>query len=540
MARLLLVDDDPDQLEVRRLLAEQAGHETATARDAAAARACFAEFHPEVVVLDLRIPSSEDGLSLIRELHAADPSPRLLVLSGWPADIEGRPEASMAEKVLAKPVHPKKLLDLIARLAMLLAFVMTPVLAQGPFRFHVAHAAEVTADLDLASPGSNWGQEGREAALADVLLDGKFSQNVMVSTGPDRHTYPIFLGELAAGDHTMAVRRNTQSSAPASGLKVLGARFREIAAGDAGYTVLSHAPVLFARRNTIGKFTDIPLIVYAERLTDGGQPLLQYTVIFSNEDGGTSTRALMARWGRTTDVEYVYKAWLDPQGRVARATIQASGHKEIEFGGRREGQHPLLIPVTDNNMVSDGEPSAIRYQIAPVLADLSHHSREETIDEQPFAYRIMAEELAREGKIRPFGVVDGQKISDPRNYLYIEARVENDHSGIFALTRLKNETRWRSSNLGREDYAIERGGWVQTTIELPPGTKPSDIAGLGFGCIVVRPGRHELPVSGACRLDAIGKAFFLSPGYTPGTSFRSLPEGSGVSIPAGEIVTFPR
>jgi len=81
--------------------------------------------------------------------------------------------------------------------------------------------------------------------------------------------------------------------------------------------------VLFARANTVAKPSDIPLIVYCERLSENGVGFLQYTVIFSNEDGGTSTRALMARWGRTTDVEYVYRAF------PGRATIQAKDHKEV-------------------------------------------------------------------------------------------------------------------------------------------------------------------------------------------------------------------
>lgn len=540
MARVLLVDDDPDQLEIRRLLAEQAGHEVEAACTAAAARTCFSQFRPGVVVLDLRIPTSEEGLALVRELSAADPSPRLVVLSGWPADIDGRPEAMLVDHLLPKPAHPKKLLDLIARLALVLVCLVAPALAQGPFKFHVARTAEVVAELDLASPGSNWGQSGHEAALADILIDGKISQNVMVSTGGDRHTYPIFLGQLAPGEHTLVVEQNKRYSAPGSGLSPLGARFREIEPGSDDYLAVANAPVLFARRDTLGKFTDIPLIVYVEHLTDSGHSMLQYTVIFSNEDGGTSTRALMARWGRTTDVEYVYKVWLDPRGGMARATIQANGHKEVEFRGRREGAHPLLIPVTDNNMVSDGEPSAIRYQIAPVGADLSRHSREEVIDQHPFAYRIMAEELGREGKLRSFGTVDGQKISDPRNYIYIEAHVDNAHSGLLALVRLKNGTRWLSSNLGREDYAIERDGWVRTTIELPPNSNPSDVAEVGFGCIVVRPDHHELPVSGSCRLESVSKVFFLSANYAPQPSFWSLPQQSPILIQAGEIVTFPR
>ena len=70
---------------------------------------------------------------------------------------------------------------------------------------------------------------------------------------------------------------------------------------------IAGAPVLFARLNTVGKFSDIPLVLYCERVKDTAGDALQYTVIFSNEDGGTSTRTLMARWGRSTDIEYVYQ-----------------------------------------------------------------------------------------------------------------------------------------------------------------------------------------------------------------------------------------
>jgi hypothetical protein len=115
------------------------------------------------------------------------------------------------------------------------------------------------------------------------------------------------------------------------------ASFAEVVPGDPGWAALAHAPILYARANTIGRFDDIPMISYCERLEEDGRPLLQYTVSFSNEDGGTSTRALMARWGRTTDVEYIYRTWLDAAGEVTRATIQAEDHKEVAFRGQREG-----------------------------------------------------------------------------------------------------------------------------------------------------------------------------------------------------------
>ena len=39
-------------------------------------------------------------------------------------------------------------------------------------------------------------------------------------------------------------------------------------------------------------------------------------MIWSNEDGGTNTPALMARWGRTTDIEWIYRVVLDRAGAI--------------------------------------------------------------------------------------------------------------------------------------------------------------------------------------------------------------------------------
>lgn len=384
--------------------------------------------------------------------------------------------------------------------------------------FRVVQTAEVFADLEMSATGFDWAIEGREAPMAAITVDGGSAQHVMLYAGPAKFHYKLFLGALAPGAHELAIA--------GAGFETHTAAFREVAASDPYYAVLANAPVVFARKNTIGKFTDIPLVLYAERLVEDGLPLLQYTMIFSNEDGGTSTRALMARWGRTTDIEYLYKAFLDPGGKLAKATIQARDHKEIDFTGKRDGAHPLLIPVTDNNMVAGDETSSVRYQIAPVLVDLTNHSREYVMDENPITYQVMVKELVRERKLRPFGIVDGEKISDPRNYLFVDYRAANIGGALAVEVRLKKESRWLSSSLGRTDYAIARNGWVRTTIELPPGTKADQIAEIGFEC-VVPPKEH----SGTCRLETVDKAFFLdgSPVFSMCTP---------VDVPTGQSVTF--
>ncbi len=522
MARVLVVEDDADQRSLRRMLFERAGHEVDVAADAAGAESACAERVPAVVVMDLHLPRAEDGAALISRLRALTPTPKIVVLTG----LADSPEARNADLVIAKPCRSAKLMEMLSRLLMCLLLCASLVAAKT-FPFRVSRPCEVVAEIEMSSPGADWAQPGAEAAVADLILDGKPQQNLMLYTAED-WKYRVFLGSLAAGDHALAIERNARFSAKPAGLEVAGVKFSEVASNDA---VVANAPVLFARANTVGGFSDVPLLVYCERLTEKGQSLLQYTVIFSNEDGGTSTRALMARWGRTTDIEYVYRVWLDAAGRAARATIQAKDHKEIEYRGARAGTHPILMPVTDNNMVAPDGSSPIRYQLAPVLADLSAAAREKVMTDNPITWRVMTQELEREGKIRPFGTVDGEKISDPRNYLYIEALIDNHDSRAAFVVRLKGESRWRVSHQGKIEYGIERGGWVTSTIELPPGTTPDRIAEFGFECLT----REKTPI-GACRIEQIGRLYFLGRDYRPGDSFWSLKPATAVA--SGEILTW--
>jgi CheY-like chemotaxis protein len=514
MARILVVEDDPGQLEVRKLILEQAGYQVVTAHDASNA----IENLPgcQLVLMDYRIPTTEDGMRLIR---AASGQARIVVLSGAQPDVP-----LPVDEFVTKPYSSRKLLEVIAKLCLLLFCL--PLLRAETFR--ISKPSEVVAQLTLRAPGTDWAEAGHEAALATVLVDGHPQQQIMLYSGAEPFAYNVFLGVLSFGEHHVDVRGD--------GVQLVEAKFHEDESD-----VVANAPVLFARANTIGKYTDVPLIVYCERLSENGESFLQYTVIFSNEDGGTSTRALMARWGRTTDIEYVYRAFLTADGRgVRRSTIQAKDHKELEFRGKQDGSHPLLMPITDNNMIGEADaPTPIRYRIAPTLVDLTGHSREQVMDRYPFAYRVMAKELKREGKLRPFGIVDGEKVSDPINYLYFEMKLANSEASIATLVRLKGDPRWYSSHLGHADYAIRTWkrnsaespkGFVRTTVELPPGTRPDQIAEIGFECLVL-----DKAADSSCGVEAVTKAFLLNRDYAPGPNFWTLT--APIAIPAGAIWT---
>lgn len=51
-----------------------------------------------------------------------------------------------------------------------------------------------------------------------------------------------------------------------------------------------------------------------------GHRVLEYSLVWSNEDGGTDTPALMARWGRSTDIEWIYRVEVDQAGNRVPGT----------------------------------------------------------------------------------------------------------------------------------------------------------------------------------------------------------------------------
>jgi CheY-like chemotaxis protein len=105
MARILVVEDDTIQLEIRKQILEHAGHQVVAAQNASEALERFAGC--PVVVMDLRIPEPEDGLRLIQALAGAA---RIIVLSGGEVD-----STLPVDEFLTKPCPSRKLLACIDR-----------------------------------------------------------------------------------------------------------------------------------------------------------------------------------------------------------------------------------------------------------------------------------------------------------------------------------------------------------------------------------------------------------------------------------------
>lgn len=521
--RVLLVEDDRDQRELRRMLLQHSGYEVDGCTMPIEAEAACANQTPDVVVMDLRLPTAADGRELVRALRARHPQLPIIVCTGWAGDLEGTPEKDSVQAVLRKPIRSEELVKLISQFVLkTLAFLFLiggSLNAQEVLRlpFELAAAAEAAAAVTLSAPDADWSRAGDPGSIAEIRVDDGPARHLVVASGAIPVQHEVFLGSLASGRHVLTVRR-----ADGANLKADSARVRPLDPARIEDLAVLHAPALHLRANTLGRYSDVPMIAYATSGMEGALRWFEYTVVFSNEDGGTSSRNLMARWGRASDIEYVYKVWLDAKGQRRRTLIQTRDHKDVDYEGEYEGGHPVLVPVTNNNMVepaSNDNRTPYRVQLAPFLLDLLDHSRELAMDRHPWTYRVVADELLREGQLRAPMTVDGEKISDPRNYLTFEFRSRLRFGAVQVLVRRRNERDWHASSVGLPENFIDRQGWARVAIELPPGTKPPDIAEVGFQCGLRRDARsRSAPTSGECTVEAVGRVFFLNADALPGPS----------------------
>jgi DNA-binding response OmpR family regulator len=112
--KVLLAEDDLDQLELRALLLARSGFETIPVRDTAAALRAAAARKPDCAVIDLRFPAKEHGLSLIRELKRLDAAMRIIVLTGASAGcLEKLPEKALVDEVMVKGSCSSHLIEVI-------------------------------------------------------------------------------------------------------------------------------------------------------------------------------------------------------------------------------------------------------------------------------------------------------------------------------------------------------------------------------------------------------------------------------------------
>jgi hypothetical protein len=403
--------------------------------------------------------------------------------------------------------------------------------------FDLTAPAEVHAVVTARCAECDWGRQGREAAVLTVTVDGREPQDLVLTRGAESAEYTIALGPAAPGKHRVSIGLDGDATARAArDVVVEGVRLVVIPESDPQYLAAAYAPMVYARPDALARFSDVPLLLWYEvdPLPSGRR--IRYSVVFSNEDGGTPADRLMATWGRLTDIEFVYGVELDAAGRVVSEKYQGRDHRILPFRGRRLGRHPLLWVVTENNMLAETGKGRHRIAPAPFPFDLASVSREAVMDAYPWTYRVSSEEARREGRVREDAVPGSRMVPDPRRFAYLEACADvKDAALTFAVATRAADGRlvWHESNGDQPKYRIQRSpdhfpnGCFRGAVALPAGTHGTDVAGLRFRAYTREPedGEKPLPPGAAtARLTRVNRLFALGADYSP---MRSLLVWSG-------------
>ena len=401
--------------------------------------------------------------------------------------------------------------------------------------FAIRATGEALLDLRAAAPGTDWAVGDAESAVVSVRVDGRYATNVVV-TGDEPLDQQLGLGRVRRGGHVLTLRFADERSAPAAGsVRISRADVRGYPAGDPAYLALRYAPIVHGRhlpdlgdahQNAV---TDTPLIAWHEArpATTPGHTQLVYSVVWSNEDGGTNSPALMARWGRTTDIEWVYAVEVDARGeRVPGSdTYQAPNHETLRFEGAYEGDHARLQTCTSNNNMCDVVDNPMRFFPSALQTLPDGKAREHLMDANPWTYLVMAKEMIREGKVEaPSSEAPSTpEVSDQRNYLYAAVRRVttgdpggSSWAGLALGVRLSGGDTVYVSHHVDPTWSIRGTGTQATTVELPAGTTADDIAEITAHRIVV--GTDPGATIGVTGID---RAFLLGPDYLPEESFLS-------------------
>ena len=114
MAKVLVVDDEPDYPELLSIILTKEGFDVRTASVDEEARQVVESFVPDVLVVDWMLEGSEDGLHVSEAVRQRNPKLQTVLITGYPSlALENRVEQIPSVHFLTKPFTPSHLVDLV-------------------------------------------------------------------------------------------------------------------------------------------------------------------------------------------------------------------------------------------------------------------------------------------------------------------------------------------------------------------------------------------------------------------------------------------
>ena len=113
---ILIVDDNPVNLKLARVLLQSEGYDVHTAIDAEEALAVLGTLKPRLIMMDLQLPGM-DGLELTRRLKADPRTKDIVILAITAYAMKGDDQKALAagcDGYLSKPINTRTLPGIVA------------------------------------------------------------------------------------------------------------------------------------------------------------------------------------------------------------------------------------------------------------------------------------------------------------------------------------------------------------------------------------------------------------------------------------------
>jgi CheY-like chemotaxis protein len=128
MAKILIIDDDPDMVLAARLCLEAAGHTLISAANGKEGLRKVGEVDPDLIILDVMMDTTTEGFQLVLKLRSADPGSPLAAYAHIPilmltavhstTDVRFKPDDDYltVDAFVDKPIDPDRLVKQVEAL----------------------------------------------------------------------------------------------------------------------------------------------------------------------------------------------------------------------------------------------------------------------------------------------------------------------------------------------------------------------------------------------------------------------------------------
>jgi len=119
MTKIIIIDDDPDILDISSIVLTSKGYQVYTAKDPDAGYNLIIDQNPDLIILDVMLNEPDDGFFLAQKLRKEKIKTPIIMYTSVSKALGmdfGKSEMVPVDEYIEKPISPDELLEKVARL----------------------------------------------------------------------------------------------------------------------------------------------------------------------------------------------------------------------------------------------------------------------------------------------------------------------------------------------------------------------------------------------------------------------------------------